>query len=865
MSLTAGERLGPYEITGELGAGGMGVVYRADDTKLRRTVALKFLPREWSQDDTAKERFVREAQAASAIDHPNICTVHAIESTDDGQLFIVMAYYAGQTLKERLAQGALPLADALDVARQIAAGLAKAHDLGIVHRDIKPANVQITTDGLVKILDFGLAKLANEQSLTQTGTILGTIAYMSPEQSLGGEADRRSDVWSLGAVLYEMLTGHVPFRTDHAEATIHAIRFEDPPPLTAGGRQIPPGVAQVVATALSKHPVDRYEHAGALSRDLRRLLERSHTSDSRSTPTVVMPEPTRWSRRRLMRSAAWVGAIAAVAALAGPPAVRWLRVPPAAPSLTAPAQRYLAVLPATLADQDVESRIFGRGLAVTLTERLSSLSSSHGLQVASADSVSTLEEVSAESVGRELGLGLVLLCTVQRDFAGLRVTVTLVDGASGLAIDSETATGNLGDSFALQDEIVAAVTRMLAVELPPAESAVMRAYGTEDPRAYFLYLQGQGYLYRNDRAEDVDSSISVFQQALDADPEYTLATAGLGNAYWEKYRKTSDAEWPIAAERSCEQAIVLDNDHPAGHVCLGTVYGGTGRHDEAVREFERPIEIDATNHDALRGLAVVYEETGQLEDAEATYRRAIDVRPHHWAGYSWLGVFYLTHSRFREAVEAFEQVIELTPDSFLAYSNLGVAHAYMENWAAARVAFERSLAIKPTLGGYSNLGTLYFFEEALYFRAAAMYSEALKLDEGNYLIWGNLGDARYWGSQRDQADAAYLRALELAEQRRETTPDDPGLLASMGGYRTMLGDEVEAVALISRSLELAPDDPELRLRAAQVYVQLGRPAEALQQLTAGVRSGLSLALVTRNPWFNLLRADPSFQALATEP
>ena len=348
---------------------------------------------------------MREAQAASAVDHPNICTVHAIESTDDGQLFIVIAYYAGQTLKERLAQGALPLGDALDIARQIGAGLAKAHDLGIVHRDIKPANVLITTDGLVKILDFGLAKFANEQSLTQTGTILGTIAYMSPEQSLGGEADSRSDVWSLGAVLYEMLTGHVPFRADHAEATIHAIRFEDPPPLTARGREIPPGVAQVVATALSKHPADRYAHAKALAGDLGTLPGRSQTG---STPAIAMPVPVRWTRRR-MAAVAWVGAIVAVAAVATRPAVRWLRAPPQLPGLTAPAQRYLVVLPATLADQDVESRIFGKGLAMTLSDRLSSLSSSHGLQVASADSVSALEEVSAESVGRELGLGLVLL------------------------------------------------------------------------------------------------------------------------------------------------------------------------------------------------------------------------------------------------------------------------------------------------------------------------------------------------------------------------------------------------------------------------------------------------------------------------
>ena len=296
------------------------------------------------------------------------------------------------------------------------------------------------------------------------------------------------------------------------------------------------------------------------------------------------------------------------------------------------------------------------------------------------------------------------------------------------------------------------------------------------------------------------------------------------------------------------------------------VYGGTDRHDEAIGQFERAIELDATNHDAFRGLAVVYEEMGRLVDAEATYRNAIDVRPNHWAAYRWLGSFYVTHGRHEEAVEMFERVIELTPDSFEAYSNLGVAHALMESWDAARVAFLRSLDFKPTRAAYSNLGTLYFFEEARYFAAAQMYEQALQLDESYYLLWGNLGDAHYWGVvQRDQADAAYLKALELAEQLRETTPDDAALLASMGGYHAMLEHEAEAVALITRSLELAPNEPELQLQAAQASVQLARPADALEQLTAGIQSGPSLALVTKNPWFDSLSDDPDFRALVAEP
>ena len=281
-----GRAISQYEVVAKIGGGGMGVVYKATDLKLGRPVALKFLPPQWSHDEGAKQRFLREAQAASATNHRNICIIHDIAQTDDGQLFIVMAYYEGETLKQKLERGPLPAGEALQIAAEIAEGLAKAHAQGVVHRDVKPGNLMITDDG-VKVLDFGLAKFADSLQLTMAGSTVGTVAYMSPEQARGEEADARSDLWALGVVLYEMLTGRVPFRGAYPEAIFHAIKNEPVPPLQlpgAGDREIPAALEMLVLRALAKDPERRYQSARELARDIHLLEGRTVPLDLRTEP-----------------------------------------------------------------------------------------------------------------------------------------------------------------------------------------------------------------------------------------------------------------------------------------------------------------------------------------------------------------------------------------------------------------------------------------------------------------------------------------------------------------------------------------------------------------------------------------------------
>ena len=284
-----GQTISHYRITEKLGAGGMGVVYRANDTKLKRDVALKFLPPELTRDPEAKARFIHEAQAASALDHPNVCTIHEINETEDDQLFIAMACYVGETLKERIARGPLPLDEAIDLAQQVTQGLAQAHGQGIIHRDIKPANIFRTTDGLVKVVDFGLAKLAGQTRMTKTGSTMGTVAYMSPQQARGETVDARSDLFSLGVVLYELVTGHLPFQGDHEAAILYAIAHEAPAPLAHHRPDVAPDVERLVMKAIAKDPDARYQSAEEFIADLERIQKGEKiTAAPRRRPAVPL-------------------------------------------------------------------------------------------------------------------------------------------------------------------------------------------------------------------------------------------------------------------------------------------------------------------------------------------------------------------------------------------------------------------------------------------------------------------------------------------------------------------------------------------------------------------------------------------------
>ena len=415
MTLTPGSRLGQYEIVSLIGGGGMGLVYKAQDTRLKRLVALKLLPPELTRDKTAKERFFQEAQAASALDHPNICTIHEIDETPDGQLYLVMAYYEGETLKEKIEHGPLPFTDAIDAAVQVGQGLAKAHEAGITHRDIKPANLMLTVDGTVKILDFGLAKLAGAEGITQTGTALGTVAYMSPEQLRGQEVDQRSDIWSLGVVTYEMVAGQRPFKGEQLQAVSVGILQSQPAPLTGSRTGVPLELERVVDRALAKAVADRYQTVADLLSELR-MVKRALDS----------------------------GATAAAGAEKSVPSI--------------------AVLPFSNMSPDPEQEYFCDGIAEELIDALARL---EGLRVVARTSAFQFkgQALDVGEIGKRLKVGTVLEGSVRKAGNRLRINAQLINTSDGYHLWSERYDRQMDDVFAVQDEIARSVVEKLKVKL----------------------------------------------------------------------------------------------------------------------------------------------------------------------------------------------------------------------------------------------------------------------------------------------------------------------------------------------------------------------------------------------------------------
>lgn len=854
-----GQEIGAYRIVEKLGDGGMGVVYRAHDTRLDRSVALKFLPPHLSSNPAAEQRFIREAKAASALDHPNICTIYEIGETDAGQLFIAMAYYAGETLKDRIKRGPLPIEDAVDYATQIADGLSCAHQAGIIHRDIKPANVLITDTGVAKIVDFGLAR-GPESSLTKTGATMGTVAYMSPEQARGETVDARTDLWALGVVLYEMLAGERPFTGRNEHATLHAIQHEKPAPLDVRS-DVPYALQEVVMSCLEKDPDARPPRADTLRVKLNR--GRRAESDKRAHPGRVgrntSPFPFRARRwtvgvliALLFGLSAWWFAASRPASLSGSEAI--------------PAEKHLVVLPFTNVDGDAANQAFSDGLMETLTNKLTQLERLQGaLLVVPATEIRADDIASARAARETYGVNLAVTGSVQRTGDSVHVTLNLVDTRTLLQLRSDEVTEPTSDMATLQYSAVSKLMQMLDVELQPEAREVIAKGETTMPDAYDFYLQGRGYLQRYENPENIDTAIGMFERALTEDSLYALAFAGLGEAYWHKYKSTSDAQWVARAVEYCQRAVAMNDQLAPVHVTLGLIHRGTGEYEQAVEELRQAVAIDAHNDNAYRELGYAYEMLGQTDEAESAYRRAIKLRPSYWGGYNYLGVFYYSQGRYEEAAVQFRQVTQLSPDNVRGYSNLGAAYLHLERWTDAREAFERSLEVEPNFDAYSNLGTLYHFYEADFTDAAQMYEKALALDDHDYQIWGNLASARYWAGEHEKAQATYRQAIQMAQAKRDVNPRDSEVLCDLAMYHAMLGEQSQARALLEQAKGLVTDsDVGVMFSAGVAYEQLGEREQALEWIGKALENGYSPGLAHRSPTLQDLRKDERFERLNSQ-
>ncbi len=699
-----GKTISHYKILEHLGAGGMGVIYKAQDLRLGRLVALKFLPPEWSRDEAAKRRFIQEAQAASSLDHPNVINIHEIDETEDGQLFIAMAYYDGETLLEKLVGGPLAVEQALAIAVQTAEGLTQAHAQGIFHRDIKPANLMITREGVVKILDFGLAKFAGQLRMTKVGVTLGTVAYMSPEQARGEPTRGATDIWSLGAVLYEMLSGELPFKGGNEQAIIYSILHQEVTPLRQVASGVPPALDRVVLKALAREPGERYPRMADLLEGLKRARAELEFGATLSRPSVV----GKLDLRRAYRYG--LGALALLLALLGG-AYLWRAketkdsTPPAGARR---ARAAIAVLPLKDLSGKTEEDYLADGMTEALITDLSKISA---LRVISRGSVMRfkLGDTPVSEIARELNVGAVVEGSVLPVGRRIRVTAQLVDPETRQNLWADSYERTLSDILVLQGELAQTIAREIKVRLTSEEAARLGVTRRVDPEAHEAYLRGR--FFTNQRTEaSLGKAIAQYRRSIEIEPT-AEAYAGLADAYsllgfysnappGDTYpqaelaaRKALSMDETLAeahaslalvqndyhrdwtgAEQSYRRAIELNPSYATAHHWYGTLLSALGRHQEALAALERAREHDPLSLiiNANRGWMLYH--AREYQPAIEQYRKTLELGPDFPVAHYYLGVAYEQTGRLAEAIAALKKAVELSGGA--PYAVAGLAHAY---------------------------------------------------------------------------------------------------------------------------------------------------------------------------------------------
>jgi non-specific serine/threonine protein kinase len=602
-----GKTVSHYHILGKLGEGGMGIVYKAEDTKLKRAVALKFLSPQLTRNPEAIDLFVQEARAASALDHPNICTIHEIDETSDGQIFIAMSCYEGVTLKEKLASGPLSVEVALDIAMQVAEGLREAHRKGIVHRDINSFNIIVTTAGRAKIMDFGVAKLAGTPDTPGSKTLVGTVAYVSPEQARYEEVDERTDIWSLGVVLYEMLSARLPFEADYEQALVYSILNEEPEPLANFRQDVPQALQRVVSKVLEKDKHKRYQDVEAFLHDL--------------------------------------------------------GISSAAGAVLSERRQSIVVLPFEDISPGKDNEYFSDGLT---EEVINDLSRVHSLRVISRTSTMKLKGTTKNSktIGQELNAQYLLEGSVRKSGDSLRINAQLIDAANDVTVWADKYSGAFQDVFNMQEKVSRSIVDALKLRLTPEENMGILERPIDNPYAYECYLRANQELVHMTE-EALERALTHLRNGLEVVGENALLYAGMAYVYWQYVNIGARQEdYVEKAEEYVRKAFELDPKSAKGHLLLGVIYQAfRGDQQQSVRHFKRSLAVEPNNPDTLAWLTIGYAVGGRTAEALPLAERLVKIEPLSSRAYGALSEVYYYGGDFERALEVMRKAFELDPSN----------------------------------------------------------------------------------------------------------------------------------------------------------------------------------------------------------
>jgi serine/threonine-protein kinase len=766
----------------------------------------------------------------------------------------------------------MALPTVLDMASQIAEGLAKAHGAGIVHRDLKPDNVMVNADGFVKILDFGLAKLSHDSSdglasseSTTTGTdpivhdpdtkeggILGTVGYMSPEQAAGREADFRSDQFSLGVILYEMLTGRRAFQRASHPQTLTAIIESEPEPVEKYNPGVPAPVRWILERCLAKKPGDRYASTLDLARELQ--VVREHLAES-----LQISSGSRAQRRGLRgrKLGVALGATAVLAVgLVFLARSQLLRTPARGSDAKMPV---LAILPLANLSGDPSLDYFGIGVADLLITRLASLP---GLTVVSRSATLLYPGQATKKVAADLGAALLVNGAVHLSGGKLLVTVNLVRPDDSVAWGGDYE-ANKEDLSSLVRRLAEGLSAALEVTLTAADRERLARPPTTDQNALMDYSRARALLERPDVPGNVDRAVEGFSAAIQKDSRFALAHAGLGDAYWAKYRESKDEMWPTKAMVSISEALRLDPEQEQVHIALADMYQATGRVDSAIEELGRAVALRPKDDQPHLALAAILAEQGRFDDSVREARTAIDLRPSYGQNHAALGYAYYRKGDYTSAISEYRRATELQPDNPRLFQMLGTAYQLDGDADQALENYKRAIAIRPDSRSYANIGSLQSMQ-GRFGEAARAFEEAVKLEPSSPAAHRSLGDAYHRSGEPAKARQAYLQAVKLSESMLRVNPRDGQTMAQLAVCEAKLGHRTEAARHITEALRLSPNDAPVLYRDAVIHTYFGERAEAVASLKAALSRGYSVAMARRDNDLVPLRDLPEYRALVAD-